>query len=895
MNGISYFKASPLLMTKLRAPSVSEQALVRSRLITALNDGLNRRLTVVSAPAGFGKTTLLSQWTSALSCPSVWIALDEEDNSPLRLLHYLLTGIKAIVPEIENSLEKISHSARIPPIKTTMSWLMNELERVAQPIVLVLDDYQMIQSREIHQAVQYSLQNLPANVRLVLSTRNRLPFAIAKFRARQQLIELEEQDLRFTLEEMSEFLIHKLETGLSAKELDLLYDRTEGWIAAIQMAVLSSAGSHDLSSAIREFSGKHKYIADYLMEELFRDQSWEVRDFLRMTSILRSMTAELCNAVTGREDSHDILGYLEKSNLFLIGLDSHRKWFRYHNLFTQFLQNHLTEESPLLIRQLHLTASRWYLSSGMDDEALHHLIVIEDYEKAADVLEGMVENLLRQSEIFMVLERLRTIPDEVIHSRIWLCFARGIALCLIAQLKPAREYLLLIESLWNSMSPAQRQEEAYSSMSGYLDVMRSYLELCLGSPEQGILYAENSLARLKQDDSVMRNIALICLGHANLLAGNTRQALAALSNAHQMSSQTSNMYTMMIASYLLIHFWIQAGYLREAVALAEKQRLDVENNHWTEFPATGFLYIAFAELEYELNALSNAEHYFTRGLKLAENGNIKDLTFYGSWGMARLQYAQGKTAEAFQWLNRAIDLKEWYQVPFYAEQIDSCAAQFRITQGQLEQTGQWSERYRFNSMGTEYLHEKNLLVRVRYHLAVRDPDSAMTLITTLETSIRRNHRQGRLIELLALKSLTLYHMKKNTEAFSVLDEALSLAESQRYIRTFLDTMPTISNLLSQFMKHRKNNPLIYQYACQLLNACDQNQPVCEPKGVNKLLSQREYEILRLMADGEDNKSIAARLFVELSTIKTHIKHIFNKLNVHSRTQALAKAREMDLF
>jgi len=551
---------TPLLQTKLYIPPIRREVVPRLRLIERLNASLRRKLTLVSAPAGFGKTTLLSEWIHAigarqaagretiqsaaspfsppLSSPLrvAWVSLDKDDNDATRFLFYLIAALQTNETNVGEGVLMALQSPQPPPVESVLTDLINEVIDIPGHIVLILDDYHLITAQPIHEALTFLLNHLPPQLHLILSTRADPPLPLVRLRGRGQLNELRATDLRFSPTEAAAFLNDVMGLGLSAEEIAALDARTEGWIAGLQMAALSMQGREDVSGFIKSFSGSHRFILDYLVEEVLDQQSSDIRGFLLRTSILERMSAPLCDAITGRANSQTILAQLEQNNLFLNHLDDERHWYRYHHLFADLLRKRLGATQPDILPALHLHASEWYEKSGLTAEAVNHALAIDDVERVSRLIAGNAFAMMDHGELATLVARLDALPEEMIKSQPWICVARAWAFIYAGQMD-ALEALLLDaeEALWKVPTNDISFDEP---IAGHIVSIRAYSIALKGNMPRAAALAREALVYLPEQDLTARGWTASLLANALRWSGDltgANQAFAEASTISQMA------------------------------------------------------------------------------------------------------------------------------------------------------------------------------------------------------------------------------------------------------------------------------------------------------------------------------------------------------------------------
>ncbi|MBA4117142.1 MAG: tetratricopeptide repeat protein, partial [Rubrobacter sp.] len=628
-----------------------------------LNEGMHGRLTLICAPAGFGKTTLISEWVAGCERPAAWLSLDEGDNDPTRFLTYLVAALRTIAADIGEGVLGALQSSRPPPTESILTTLLNEIATVEDDFVLVLDDYHVVDARPIDDALAFVVEHLPPRVHLVIATREDPHLPLARLRARGQLGELRAADLRFTPSEAGEFLEGVMGLSLSAEDIAALEDRTEGWIAGLQLAALSMRGREDVTGFIRAFAGDNRYVVDYLVEEVLQRQPERVRSFLLQTSILERLSGPLCDAVTGQEGSNALLEALERGNLFVVPLDDRRHWFRYHHLFADVLRARLMEEQPDRLTTLHRRASEWYERNGSPTDAIRHALAAEDFERAAGLVELAALEMLGSSQETLY-RWLMALPDEVVRARpvlsVYYAFAllgRGGFEAVDAHLRDAERWLdTSAETSERREAPSVDMvvvdEVAFRSLPGTIAVARAYHAGALGDVFCAADHARRALELLPEDDHLWRGAAASLLGIAYWTLGDLEAAHRSFAEGVAHQQMAGHTRFQIAGTYILADIRVAQGRLHEAVRTYE-QSLQLATEQGEPVWGTAHLYVGLSELHRERGDLEAAKQHLLRSKELDEHGGLPETRYRWYVAMARIKEAQGDLDAALDLLDEA--------------------------------------------------------------------------------------------------------------------------------------------------------------------------------------------------------------------------------------------------
>jgi LuxR family maltose regulon positive regulatory protein len=879
----------PLLTTKLYVPRVRAELVSRPRLTERLNEGVTRKLTLVSAPAGFGKTTLVTEWLSGLDCLHTWLSLDEDDNDPARFFTYLLAALRKIGPNIGHAAQAMLQAPQSPPPESFLTSLINDIAATPQPFVLVLDDYHLIQTMPIHKQLTFFLEHQPPQMHLVITTREDPPLPLFRWRARGQMVEIRQADLKFTEEETADFLQRVMRLELSSTDVAALHQRTEGWVAGLQLAALSMQGRDDVHQLVQSFAGSHRYILDYLIEEVFQRQPADVQDFLLKTSILDRFTAPLCNAVTERDDSRDVLLALEQGNLFTVPLDESRQWYRYHRLFADLLRHRLDMvcESEL-VALLQTRASQWYEVNGFPADAVHHALASSDWERAATLILNVGESMLKGGEVTTLLAWLQALPDEEVRARPGLCLSCSWVLVLTGQMDAAESYLEQAEQA--ACGERRRTAQDDAAFLGSIVSAQAYIARTRGDDRRTIELSQRALALLPQADHATRSVVALNLGIAHWTNGHLTEAEQALTEADHAAQQSGNIYARLTALCFLGTIQAAWGRLHRAAELfREATRLGGQS------PAVAYAHIESSALLYEWNDLEAAADHLQRGIELSQRGGNVEIQIGGYRTLARVKQAQGDASAALDALQEAHQLAHEKDVPPVIHARNAAShAQIALAQDDTATAIRWAEQATGHADASPFYPLLGL-TQARLLLARNEKAAAAEQLQGwYETALREGWQFG-VIEVRVLQALAA---PTPTAALAFLADALALAQPEGYVRTFVDKGEPMATLL----REAASQGIAPEYVSKLLAAFGVSeyeievplpppptQPLIEP------LSERELRVLRLVAAGLSNRDIAEALYISVNTVKTHLQRIYEKLGVSSRTAAATKALELNLL
>jgi LuxR family transcriptional regulator, maltose regulon positive regulatory protein len=925
--------STPILATKLYIPPPRPNVVLRSRLIARLNEGLYRKLTLISAPAGFGKTTLLSAWLALCGRPVAWLSLDEADNDPTRFLTYLAAALRTIVPTIGEGPMGLLQSPQPPPTKSILTTLLNDIATVPDHFLLVLDDYHVVDAQPVDDALTFLLEHLPPQMHLVITTRADPQLPLARFRARGQLTELRAADLRFTAAEAATFLNQAMGLNLSASDVATLEERTEGWIAGLQLAALSMQSHQDAPGFIRAFAGDHRYIVDYLVEEVLQRQPDGVRNFLLQTSMLDQLHGSLCDAVTGQQDGNTRLEALERGNFFVVPLDDRRQWYRYHHLFAEVLAAQLRAEQPELVSTLHRRASAWYEQHGSPADAIRHALAAEDFARAADLVERALPAMRSSRQEATVLSWLRTLPNALIPFRPVLSAAYAWALLSSGELEGVEERLRDAEQWLDTTAdprarlddpageacsePGRRMvvvdETAFRRLPGAIAVWRAGQALALGNVADTVTYARRALDLIPEDDHLQLGAAAALLGLAAWTGGDLEVAHRSYADGMASLQKAGHLADVMGCTIALADIRVVQGRLREAMQTYERAMRLATAMGDPILRGTADMHVGISELACEQSDLQAATEHLLRSQELGEHMGLPQNPYRWRVAMARIKHAHGDLGGALQLLEEA---EQRYVGDFFpnVRPVAALVTRLRVVQGRLAEALGWARAQGLSAQDElSYLREFEHITLARVMLACTQNDRSghsmrevVGLLVRLLEAAQTGERTGRVIEILILHALAHQMQGDTPAALASLERALTLAEREGYVRLFVDEGPPMAHLLQEGLARG----ILPGYVEKLLAAfprtespelgAESLQPissVLSPQSLTLIepLSQRELEVLRLFKTELSGPEIARELVIGLSTVRTYTKSIYRKLNVNSRRAAVKRAAELGLI
>lgn len=945
-----------MLATKYHCPVPPPDLIARPQVTRLLDAGLRGRLTLISAPAGFGKTTLVAQWltnivnsesgienadqgadhssVSMLSSQfkTAWLSLDADDNTLPRFWAYVIAALQTVAPDIGRVAQAALQAPQSLPIEPVLTVIVNDLVALNTPLLLVLDDYHVITLPEIHRSVDLLLDHLPERVHLVIITREDPPLALARLRARGQLSEIRAADLRFSAGEAAAFLNTTRASPLSEPDIATLVARTEGWITGLRLAALSLQHTADQHAFVAAFSASDRFLTDYLLDEVLSRQPPHRKAFLLQTSILNQFCGSLCDAVLGIASgegsgtqagqaggqaalatlsspferssySQQILDELDRANLFLVPLDHERRWFRYHHLFAEFLRLRLREAEPELLASLYRRASAWCAAHALPRDALSYALAAGDHAQAADLLEALIPAALGWESVDGVLAWLAALPAPLLRQRPLLCTQFAWALTFAGRLGEAAEYLAMAET-GESLADSQPRE----LIAGYVAAHRAYLYFFQGEFAAAQQAARQALAWLPATSDILRVRTAVMLSSALRLAGELQAAEDALSPLADRIEATGSVYTATLYHATLGVLHQERGQLHQAMerfnrALAFATRVTGR----PDTPFTGFAYLGIGHVQRAWNELEAAAASLARGIALCREWRQADALAIGLIEFAELQQERGELALARQVLDELRELVTAMASPWGQAEVQVAQARLDLARGAMSAVDNWVRTSGVSTgMAVSGTRLDDIQTLGQVLVAHGDHAGAARLFERLADQLRAAGRIERLLTALVWRSRALAGLGRHEEAMAVLGEALALGEAGGYVRVFVAGGPPVAALLRRLKDGERQS----SYIAQLLDAFHPPPRIdLHPaSGIHSLdahggspnplvepLHPRELQILRLMAAGLSNQAIGAELALSVNTVRWYASQLFTKLDVSGRGAAVARARELGLL
>jgi LuxR family maltose regulon positive regulatory protein len=880
---------------------------LRSRLIDRLNKGMHGKLTLISASPGFGKTTLASEWLAGCERPAAWLSLDKGDNDAARFMTYLFTALQNIGANVGEGVFGLLQSPQPPSIESMLTILLNEMTTIPGPFILVLEDYHVIDAKSVQEAVAFLVERLPEQMHLVIITRKDPPLPLARLRVRGQLNELRVADLRFTSIEAAEFLNEMMGLRLSQGDISRLETRTEGWIAGLQLAAISMQGHKDTRDFIDSFTGSHRFVMDYLIEEVLRQQPESIQLFLLRTSILERMSGSLCDDVTrsGAQNKkkdgayaassslprdftfasgQEVLEYLEQANLFIVPLDNERRWYRYHHLFADLLRQRLNQHSAASagsegwdIGELHIHASVWYEKNGLEIEAFHHAVAANDIPRATRLMEGGGMPLHFRGGVAPVMNWLESLPAATMNAKPSLLVIHASALLFVGQTNGVEQKLKAAEAALQDAALDDKNKD----LIGHIASARATLAVSQHQVDAIIAESKRALAFLHPNNLPVRSAATWALGYANQLKGDRAAAKEAYGEALTISR--------MIGHYIIrIMATLGIGNLQEA-----ENQLDLAYQTYQQvlelagdppIPVFCEAYLGLARISREWNDLEAAEQHLQQSMQLARQIEYTDRLVNCQVFQAKLMLAQGDAAGASRILTKAGQFVRQHNFVYRMPDIAAVQVLVSLRMGNMAAAAEWTET-------------SDPISAARVHLAQGNTIAALALLEPWHQQVEAKGWEDERLKAMALQAVVLYAHGDKKEAVRLLAETLALAEPGGLVRLFIDEGFPMAGL----MYEASALGLMPDYTAKLLAVFEAeplSRPQAEPLRAQPLiepLSDRELKVLRLIAEGLSNLEISESLFLALSTVKGHNRIIFDKLQVQRRTEAVARARELGLL
>jgi len=910
--------SDPLLTTKISLPRLRQSLVPRQSLLRRLSRGVQegRLLTLVSAPAGYGKTTSIRMWVEEAGCPVAWVILEQSDNDLKQFLTYLLAALGRVDEDLGQAALEVVESAREIDPHVVLKLLINDLVRLEGQVILVLEEYHLIENQEIDHFIEAILNQAVAKLHLVIATREDPNLPLTRLRVRNQLTEVRAADLSFSPAEAAAFFADVMGVDLPARETRILTNRTEGWAAGLQLAALSLRKHRDPVRFVEAFHGTHRHVLDYLIEEVLNRLSEETRAFLRRTSILDQLSPALCEAVTGQTKSAKILHDLETNNLFLVSLDEERTWYRYHALFAELLRNQLVQVEAPLVDTLHQRAADWYEANGFILKAVEQAFQIADSDAVARLIERHTLPMLYQGEVAVVLGWFDRLSDPRTQFSPMMCISRAWALALMQRQARTDEVQQALQAADQALNRTNADESLRNLVAGQTASIQAFLlqmsALTSGQPERLIELSQKAQRLLPADEKAIRSVNELNIGYGYMALADLPAAERAFKLGFEEGMAGGNLYAALYGPISLVAIATTEGRLKDALQLCETNidlfnRLLVGQN----FPPLGALYVLKGEILLAENRLEEAEAALTQGLSLVRWAGEFEAHLKGYSALACLRAVQGDRAGMMECLQLLAETRPecvpYAQVLGYRLSLRARAA----TEASLEEARRWAASAAATFEGLPELtgvdpvsdiHFRTALsaAHVWARLAAHDAQAAPlrdvdAYFARQEAFAEAHGLFGWLIEMRILRALVCQVEGRTDDARRMIQSALEAAAPRGYFRVFLDEGWLMRPLLASVGPHLRNAQLA-AYVRRLLDAMPE-----EPVSVQTVqtgpekLSERELEVLRLLAAGQSYKEVGQSLFLSLNTVQFHVKSIYGKLAVNKRMQAIEKARQMRLI
>ncbi|GAB4580374.1 MAG: LuxR C-terminal-related transcriptional regulator [Anaerolineales bacterium] len=871
----------PLLATKLHAPQLRPQLVPRTRLLNQLR-AEGGTLTVIAAPAGFGKTTLITAWLAQDQRPHAWLSLEERDNDPSRFVNYLIAAFQTLVPTFGQTILSALQALQSPDPEAIITPLVNEIATAGTSFTLVLDDYHVITNPYIQAGLTLLVEHLPPQLHLILTTRADPPLPLPRLRARGLLTEIRADDLRFTHAEAAVFLNEIMGLALTSEDVAALETRTEGWAAGLQLAALSLQKHTDHAGFVRNLNGTHRYILDYLADEVLNRQPEDIRQFLYQTSILERLSGDLCNAVTGRTDSQHILEYLESANLFIVPLDDERRWYRYHHLFGELLAHRFAPCTPAeAVHAAHLRAAEWFRENGSLPDAIYHALCAEDFEYATPLIERAGMEMLMKIEIRTLSDWLAQLPEALFQSRPWL----NVIAAWMRYIQAANpEELLAIEARLHQAEQTLNHAERPTELLGYMMTLRAYIAQTRDNHPETVRLSHEALARLPADNLVLRSILTMNLATTYLIQGDIQPARQYFEETQALGKAAGNIFTVFVSRDHLATLAFEAGQVRQAEAmLHEAIRLATDANG-RPLSYVGLYKVELAEIYREWNRLDEAVVLLEQAYEFRYHAQFNDLDTVSHLVWARVLAAKGDAPGGLAKLAQIEDNLRKRKLTVFLPWLEAVKALLYLVDGNLAEARRWADTWEANLVSVASL--RRYPGEYATYVKIRTAESNPNVFPLLDQMLHihtTDRRMRRVIETRALLAIAHVHFGNTATALTHLEEALRLANPEGYTRTFLDEGAPMAVLLAQCKPSPTRDALLQAFDPPVLRST--------PHALHPdPLTDREVQILRLIAAGLSNQEIADELYLTASTVKWYSHQIYQKLGAKRRTEAVEKAR-----
>jgi LuxR family maltose regulon positive regulatory protein len=895
-----------MLLTKLHIPPVGNNIVHRSELFEKLNSGLSRKLILISAPAGFGKTTVVSDWIDQNKIPTTWFSIDNGDNDPIDFLSYIISGIQSIHTAFGQSALKLLNSPNRPSVESIASLLINEILNINQNFLLVLDDFHLIKSNEVLNLVTYLLEHIPGNIHIVILTRSDPALSVSRLRSQHQLVELRSSDLSFSANDISILFNKKLKLGLSIEDVISLETKTEGWVAGLQLTALSMQGREDISKFIQDLKGDNRYIMDYLMEEVLKIQSEDIVEFLLETSILEQMSGPLCNAVLNRNDSQLILETLEKNNMFVIPLDEERTWYRYHHLFADLLKQKLLQKETSIVKAIHNKACSWFEENSMNELAVEHAFEINNYEKGIQILGGIVKRMWETGQHSAILKYGNLLPDELIKRNPEICLYYSWILISTGQIEEAEPFLVSAEKITTKLINDKMSSKEiilqYKILLGKLSVTMAYMKLFSAPAEKIINYGEIAIENLSGKNHLWIGWAWYYIGNAEMSRGNFEKSNKALDNALIHSRRSGNLYLISSITTTIVTHKLYMGQYNSAFEQCSDLLSFMKEGGYSQIAKTEWMYSGLFTMISVIQSIwtdfDEALENVKTAYDLCKNEKNIHHKIMALLAYSYVLYAHEDKSGAFDKINQLEDVLKQYKIsPHLASTYIGWKIYLLI---EMDQTPKANDFAKEMGLGLKekisYEYILSHIFYIRLMLVQYKFDEAGWLLSEFYAIADQAKGIERLVQLKILYAVLYKMTDEHNKAVVNFIEAMELAAEENLLIYFLFDLNITNDLLNDVYKIQATGDTKIPD-----NFIDKLKQAIEMKKSRKKnhaefeLSARELDTLKLIAENLMNQEIADKLFISVNTVKTHLKNINLKLGVVNRAEAVTKAKELRLI
>lgn len=924
---------SEIVRTKLFIPPLRCDLIPRPRLVERIQEGITQKLVLVSAPAGYGKTTLLVEWVQQADIPVAWLSLDRTENDPYTFLSHLIACIQTMYPDLGGSMLAAVDTAGLPQVNSLVAYLINEMTEKCGPLVIIFDDFHQIQNEKVIDLLCYFIDHQPPQVHLLVASRADLPSLCSRLRACGEATIIDNDALRFTNEETHSFLHNALGSRITREEIDILDSRTEGWIAAIQMAAIALRSEQSTAAYVNSFSGSDRHINDYLINEVVLRQPPEIQQFLLKTSILNELNADLCNAVLNIHNSQEILERLERMGMFVIPLDHKRVWYRYHHLFAELLSNQLKNTYPEETINLHQIASDWYKNRGMVDDAIDHALAIGEYDLVMDWISGLFEDIYAKGKFNTFLGWIDRIPPEYTGRNPALLILQVLSLFEMGKLSAFKNRLALAEQLVREkVTDGLDSEESLLALQGFLATVKGVIHVGLGEVEPALACADMAYRCLPQNQTLWRILCLMIFGLCHRLLGDYQQAIEDFTSAMHQNLEAGYVYMSFITINIVSKLNAENGKLETAMRVSQKA-LDLEAQLGYKTPLSGFTYLLLSDLLYQSGDAEKAEVFLNRGKDLVILHGDVYCTMRVYFTMARIKLAMGKRSQAVDIMKEMNYVLQDLVPTRNAQKIaDAYEAFICVYADRLAQAKRWLSKSRYDDIvgdgfldltANQYMgiyrptqdlasHLRNFLhmTAVRVLLADGAANEALEMINQVLAQLEIDDRNDQKIEALTLQALALRDLRRMDDALSSCYEALCLAVPEGYLQFFLLLGRGIQGLLVMLKRQKlqqsavlsSEERVVLKFTDVIINRITLGYRTRKTsrKGMQDIsaqvdFSQREVEVLQWLSRGLSYAEIASKLIISENTLRTYIKRVYYKLEVNNRLQAVNKAKDLEIL